>query len=96
MDMKTSNRQLGQERVHELTNKQRENMARRAIKIFEHLADRKIRAGEGEAILAGFTRREDGDTNWMCMVTAAELAKGGHDMATDAEGRPQITKVLKG
>lgn len=96
MSMKTSNRQLGQERVKELTNRERENMARRAILIFEHLADRKVRAGEGEAILAGFTRREDGDTNWMCVVTAAELAKGGHTVTKDADGRPQITQVMKG
>jgi hypothetical protein len=94
--MKTSNRQVAQERTTELTNKEREEMARRAILIFEHLADRKVRAGEGEAILAGFTRREDGDTNWLGLSWAAELAKCGHSITMDEHGRKQITKVLKG
>ena len=92
----TNNYQLGQERHKGLTGKEVEDMRRRAVGIFEVLAGRKLRMGEAEAIQKGFTLREDGDTNWMCVATCAELAKGGFEAIITDGGETIIKKIKKG
>lgn len=95
-DTKSSQLQIGQGRVSGLTEKDADDMRRRAMGIFMTLADRKVRTGEGEAIRLGFTRREEGDTNWMCVAVAAELAKAGFEAIITDDGETIIKKVKKG
>lgn len=95
-DMKTSSLEVGLERDVELSEKEVEDMRRRAMKIFMVLANRKVRTGEGEAMRMGFTRREDGDTNWMCVSISAELAKAGFEAIITDDGETVIKKVKKG
>lgn len=94
--IQANNRSVGQERSGEIDEKTAADMRRRAQGIFEVLAGRKTRAGEGEALRIGFTRREDGDTNWMCVSTAAELAKAGFEAIITDAGDTIIKKVKKG
>jgi len=83
---------FGQDRVVHQDEKTKADLYRRAVMVLEQLNGRKIRAGESEALYAGITNREDGDTNWWGLAMAAELAKDGYTIADDST----IKKVLKG
>jgi hypothetical protein len=95
-DTKTHKYQLGQDRHTVLRAQEVEDQRRRAQQIFMTLAGRKLREGEAGALQSGFTKREDGDTNWMCLVTAAELAKAGFEAIITDAGETIIKKVKKG
>ena len=88
-----SDKSIGMERRSAITDKEASDMGRRAQRIFEHLAERRARPGEAEALRLGFDRRESGDTNWLGLATAAELAKAGHDLVPDDQGRMSIVRV---
>lgn len=94
--VQASNRSIGQERQTPISEKDTRDMERRASGIFRVLADRKPRVGEAEALRLGHTRREEGDTNWMCLATAAELAKAGFEAIVTDAGETIIKKVKKG
>ena len=95
-DTKANNGEMGLDRTTVLTNKKVEDMRRRAITIFKALAGRQLRSGEAKVLTSGFTNREDGDTNWLCIAHAAELAKGGFEAIITDSGETIIKKVQKG
>lgn len=81
---------FGQDRVSEMTEKQKSAFYRRALGIMESLSGRKIRAGESAALYAAISKREDGDCNWWGLSMAVELAKDGYEVKGGT-----MTKVLK-